>query len=85
VSAALHAIAFLCLIGAAAALWRIDPGASALLRGAAMAASLAVAGVLLTLEQRWAENVNLAFFKVNVVVGFAVLAMVLGMRAAGSF
>ena len=32
--------------------------------------------VLLTLEQRWAENVNLAFFKVNVWVGFGVLATI---------
>jgi 4-hydroxybenzoate polyprenyltransferase len=42
-------------------------------------------GVLLGLEQRWGENVNLAFFKVNVVVGFAVLALVLAARAAGGF
>jgi hypothetical protein len=41
--------------------------------------------VLLGLEQRWGENVNLAFFKVNVVVGFAVLALVLAARAAGGF
>jgi len=41
-----------------------------------------MAGVLLSLEQRWAEDVNLAFFKVNVWVGFAVLAMVLSARAA---
>ena len=34
-------------------------------------------GVLLCLEQRWADDVNLAFFKVNVWVGFAVLAIVL--------
>src|SRR5206468_3654939 len=40
------------------------------------------AGTLLLLEQRWAENVNLAFFKVNVWVGFAVLALVLAARAA---
>jgi len=37
--------------------------------------------VLLLLEQRWAEDVNLAFFKVNVWVGFAVLALVLVTRA----
>ena len=41
---------------------------------------------LLYLEQRWAENVNLAFFKTNVWVGFAVLALVLAARlAAGGF
>jgi 4-hydroxybenzoate polyprenyltransferase len=41
---------------------------------------LAVAGTLLFLEQRWAENVNLAFFKVNVWVGFVVLGTVLAAR-----
>jgi 4-hydroxybenzoate polyprenyltransferase len=41
------------------------------------------AGVLLYLEQKWAEDVNLAFFKVNVWVGAAVLALVLLTRAAG--
>jgi len=41
---------------------------------------------LLWLEQRWAENVNLAFFKTNVVVGFLVLATVLAARlASGGF
>jgi len=41
---------------------------------------------LLYLEQRWAENVNLAFFNTNVWVGFVVLAMVLAARmAAGGF
>ena len=39
--------------------------------------------VLLWLEQRWAENVNLAFFKINVAVGFVVLATVLAGRMAG--
>ena len=40
-----------------------------------------VVAVLLDLEQRWAENVNLAFFKINVWVGFGVLALVLVTRA----
>ena len=41
---------------------------------------------LLWLEQRWAENVNLAFFKTNVIVGFLVLATVLAARmASGGF
>jgi hypothetical protein len=44
-----------------------------------------VTGVLLYLEQRWAEDVDLAFFKVNVFVGFAVLATVLAARGAGGF
>jgi hypothetical protein len=38
--------------------------------------------VLLALEQRWAENVNLAFFKVNVWVGLGVLLTVLAARMA---
>jgi 4-hydroxybenzoate polyprenyltransferase len=42
--------------------------------------------VLLWLEQRWAEDVNLAFFKTNVAVGFVVLATVLATRmASGGF
>lgn len=46
----------------------------------------AAAFALLWLEQRWAENVNLAFFKTNVWVGFVVLALVLAARmAAGGF
>jgi 4-hydroxybenzoate polyprenyltransferase len=40
-------------------------------------------GVLLYLEQKWAEDVNLAFFKVNVWVGAVVLALVLVTRASG--
>jgi 4-hydroxybenzoate polyprenyltransferase len=41
---------------------------------------------LLRMEQKWAEDVNLAFFKVNVWVGAAVLAMVLTARMwAGGF
>jgi hypothetical protein len=40
-------------------------------------------GVLLYLEQKWAEDVNLAFFKVNVWVGAVALALVLVTRAAG--
>lgn len=41
---------------------------------------------LLWLEQRWAEDVNLAFFQINVWVGAAVLAIVLAARmAAGGF
>ena len=35
---------------------------------------------LLYMEQKWAEDVNLAFFKTNVWVGFAVLLMVLAAR-----
>lgn len=39
--------------------------------------------ILLWLEQRWAENVNLAFFKTNVAVGFLVLLAVLAARITG--
>ena len=71
-------LAALLLLGAGAARateWTI---ASGLLFGAALA--------LLYLEQRWAEDVNLAFFKTNVWVGFVVLALVLAARmAAGGF
>ncbi|MFN8586700.1 MAG: 4-hydroxybenzoate octaprenyltransferase [Candidatus Eisenbacteria bacterium] len=42
--------------------------------------------LLLWLEQRWAEDVNLAFFQINVWVGVMVLAIVLAARmAAGGF
>jgi 4-hydroxybenzoate polyprenyltransferase len=84
VSAVFHALAFLSLAAIAVTLlgrlvhaptWAV-PG---------VAATLAIAGVLLWLEQKWASDVDLAFFKVNVVVGFAVLAMVLVARAAGGF
>ena len=51
----------------------------------AVAAALTVTGVLLYLEQRWAGDVDLAFFKVNVFVGFAVLLTILVARAAGGF
>ena len=84
VAAILHALAFLCLVAAARSLLHGTPG----LPGwtwAGVGAALAAAGVLLYLEQRWAENVDLAFFKVNVLVGFAVLATVLIGRAAGGF
>jgi 4-hydroxybenzoate polyprenyltransferase len=53
-----------------------------ILAGVLFAAALG----LLYLEQRWAEDVNLAFFKINVWVGFVVLAIVLAARmAAGGF
>jgi len=51
----------------------------------AVATAIGFAGtvLLLWLEQRWAEDVNLAFFKTNVAVGFVVLATVLAARQAG--
>lgn len=45
----------------------------------------AAAAVLLAWEQRLAEHVDLAFFKINIWVGAAVLAMVLSARWAGGF
>ncbi len=84
VAAALHAVAFICLVVAVVPLM----GATPHLAGWALPASLlalATTGVLLYLEQRWAEDVDLAFFKVNVFVGFGVLATVLAARAAGGF
>ena len=85
VSWALHVAAALAL---GRAVWRIATSG-----GAASPGWLAVSGigfaatvVLLWLEQRWAEDVNLAFFKTNVVVGFLVLATVLAARmASGGF
>ena len=54
--------------------------------GIAAGVLLAAAFGLLYVEQRWAEDVNLAFFRTNVWVGFVVLAMVLAARmAAGGF
>jgi 4-hydroxybenzoate polyprenyltransferase len=50
---------------------------------AATAIFFAATVVLLWLEQRWAENVNLAFFKTNVAVGFVVLLAVLAARMTG--
>jgi len=82
VSAALHLASFACLVLAALS---VVP-ALALTSGGALAALVATVlatACLLWLEQRWAEDVNLAFFKVNVFVGLGVLASVLMARAAG--
>jgi 4-hydroxybenzoate polyprenyltransferase len=78
---ALHAAAALAL-GAAGATMMGSAAARAtdwgLLAGALYALTLA----LLYFEQRWAEDVNLAFFKINVWVGASVLALVLAARMA---
>ena len=84
VSGALHLLAWGCFMMAALAIW-ITAGPP-LKAGAAAAdavpwlGGLGV-GALLYLEQKWAQNVDLAFFKVNVWVGFAVLATVLAIRS----
>jgi 4-hydroxybenzoate polyprenyltransferase len=79
VSAALHAGAAACLLLALAAMRRAAAwsGPHSVLVFVASAMPMA----LLALEQRRAEDVDLAFFKVNVWVGFAVLAVVLVARA----
>lgn len=83
-AAALHAIAFLCLVGVVVQLLGGAPRVTDWAMPVTLLA-LAATGVLLYLEQRWAEDVDLAFFKVNVFVGFGVLATVLAARAAGGF
>ena len=80
VSAVLHLIAFGCLVLTAAEIWVGSPWLGAAWTYLAVIALIVSAGVLLFLEQRWAEDVNLAFFKVNVYVGFVVLAIVLVAR-----
>lgn len=89
VSAVLHVAAALAL-GWVAVEMLGGPGAAvaAVARPWGAIAALLYAGTLvaLFLEQRWAENVNLAFFKINVWVGAMVLAIVLATRlAAGGF
>jgi len=84
VSGVLHAAAFASLVPLAGSIVTRAPRVpDATLIG--VVAALTVAGVLLYLEQRWAEDVDLAFFKVNVFVGFAVLALVLAARTAAGF
>jgi 4-hydroxybenzoate polyprenyltransferase len=78
VSAVLHAIAFGCL--AMAAFTVLEPGVTPPAAFALTTVALAGTAVLLFLEQRWAEHVNLAFFKVNVWVGGCVLLTVLAAR-----
>lgn len=81
---ALHAVAFACLVAAVVPLLGATPRVAGWALPATLLA-LAATGLLLYLEQRWAEDVDLAFFKVNVFVGLAVLATVLAARAAGGF
>jgi 4-hydroxybenzoate polyprenyltransferase len=81
VSWGLHLAALAALAGAAVS---IAGGAHAFATpwGALAAALFAAACVLLTLEQRLAEHVDLAFFRINVWVGAVVLALVLASRMA---
>ena len=82
-SAGLHMMAFLCLVGAIRTM--LLQGPSRVWAWPAAGAATLVAGILLYLEQKWSGNVDLAFFKVNVWVGVAVLAAVLLARAALGF
>ncbi len=81
VSWLLHLAAAFALAWAA---WRLLGSAAALASAWGVLALAAYAGAvaLLYLEQRWAEDVNLAFFKTNVWVGALVLVVVLAARAA---
>jgi len=87
VSAFLHRAAALSLVPAVVSLLHLVPEGPFSKPVPAVASLLLLTAVaaLLALEQRWAENVNLAFFKVNVWVGFAVLALVLVARSAAGF
>ena len=84
VSWGLHAASALAL---GAGLWLLAGGHVARSLWAFVAAALyAVTCSLLVAEQRLAEDVDLAFFKINVWVGAAVLACVLAARmASGGF
>src|SRR5262249_29127646 len=85
VSWLLHLVAIAAL---ALAVWRVAFAHGAPPWPWALVTALAFAGtvLLLWLEQRWGEDVNLAFFKTNVAVGFLVLATVLAARmASGGF
>lgn len=81
VSWGLHLAALAALAGSAVAV-AADVRAFLSPWGALAALVFALASVLLALEQRLAENVDLAFFKINVWVGAAVLALVLATRLA---
>jgi 4-hydroxybenzoate polyprenyltransferase len=85
VSALLHRLCAVAAFGAALAVMR-DAGGVTLAGLAAVFPVWIAIVVLLTLEQRWAEDVNVAFFKVNVWVSAAVCGMVLVARlASGGF
>lgn len=67
ISALLHGIAFIVLV----ILFFLQ------IRALAALPFLLISGWLLFLEQKKSENVELAFFQINAILGFAVLAMVL--------
>jgi 4-hydroxybenzoate polyprenyltransferase len=82
-SAGLHLLAWASFMMAVLAIWIMaghTPRAGASVSELASWVGGLGVGVLLYLEQRWAEDVNLAFFKVNVWIGFAVLITILTIR-----
>ena len=84
VSAGLHMLAWAAFMMAVLATWIMaghTPREGASVSDLAPWVGGLGVGGLLYLEQRWAEDVNLAFFKVYVWVGFAVLVTVLTIRA----
>ncbi|MBI5709379.1 MAG: hypothetical protein HZC42_03620 [Candidatus Eisenbacteria bacterium] len=85
VSAALHLLAWAALVWVVMSVLRTGVPAGYGWPFFSTVAVTTAVGALLSLEQKWAEDVNLAFFKVNVVVGFGVLAAVLTARAWGGF
>jgi 4-hydroxybenzoate polyprenyltransferase len=86
VSAALHRVAQLVLLLIALRVMAVGDVPAWALRQVPVALLWIGVAILLQLEQRWAENVNLAFFKINVWVGFGVLALVLVARVvSGGF
>ncbi len=85
ISAVLHVIAFSCLLITILEIWNFfDFRIRVPWALPALILIVLGAGILLYLEQKWAEDVNLAFFKVNVYVGFAVLAAILVARIGGA-
>ena len=84
VSAWLHRGAIAALLATLVLLLRSAPREPVWLAAPAIACFLASAA-LLEWEQRLAEDVDLAFFRINIWVGAAVLAMVLAARYAGGF
>jgi 4-hydroxybenzoate polyprenyltransferase len=87
VSGILHLLAFWQLVRVAFGLWGTVPLFPDWAPWAlpAMVALVLTTGVLLYLEKRWAADVNLAFFTVNIWVGFFVLAVVLLGRYVNGF
>jgi len=74
ISLVFHFAAFLCLV----ALYLVE------LQGVASGLLLLMAGALLYLEHRRADDVELAFFKINAVLGFVILAFIYTGLAGGA-